>query len=55
MTEAVPKAAMPIKKSLKFGMVEEKMPIADKFKMLRDIGSAAWPWQAPASACSPAL
>ncbi len=38
LTAAAPKVAMPIKKSLKFGMVEEKMPIADKFKMLRDIG-----------------
>ena len=29
---------MPIKKSLKYTMVEEKMPIADQFQMLVDIG-----------------
>ncbi len=29
---------MPIKKSLKYSMVEEKMPIADQFRMLVDIG-----------------
>lgn len=30
--------ALKIKKSLKYTMVEEKMPIVDQFKMLRDIG-----------------
>ncbi len=29
---------MPIKKSLKYSMVEEKMPIVDQFRMLVDIG-----------------
>ncbi|MGB3852304.1 MAG: sugar phosphate isomerase/epimerase family protein [Tunicatimonas sp.] len=29
---------MPIKKSLKYSMVEEEMPIADQFRMLVDIG-----------------
>ena len=27
-----------IKKSLKFGMVEEKLSVLDKFKLLKDVG-----------------
>ena len=37
-TAATHEPKMPIKKSLKYSMVEEKIPIADQFQMLADIG-----------------
>lgn len=33
-----PKAAITIKKSLKFGMVKENLSVMDKFKLLKDLG-----------------
>ena len=37
-TRAAANSPMPIKKSLKYTMVKEKMPIVDQFRMLVDIG-----------------